>query len=208
MSEDTSVGQLISENKRKCLAVACSPRKNGNTAILAKQALKGAAEAGAETELIYLVDYKFSPCRACGGCNKNGRCVVKDEVMQIYDKVLSAESIILAAPIFSMGICAQAKNFIDRAQQFWATKFLLQRNVIENEEKRKARRGIYLSAAGTNFPDVFDGAVQVAKYFFSMLEIKLLGSHCYPKIDLPGDVNNYPEILQEVFVAGKMLGKG
>ena len=206
MSEEITANGLVVENKRKCLAIACSPRKKGNTASLAKQALDGAAEAGAETEFIYLVDYKFAPCRACGGCDKTGRCVVKDEVMQIYDKVLAADSIILAAPIFSMGICAQAKMFIDRAQQFWSTKFLLERHVIEEEEKRKARRGIYLSTAGTNFPDVFDGALQVAKYFFGMLEFKLMGSYCYPKIDPPGEVNNHTGILEEVFAAGKKLG--
>ena len=206
MSEETITNGLVSENRRKCLAIACSPRKNGNTSILARQALAGAAEAGAETEFIYLVDYKFAPCRACGGCDKTGRCVVKDDVMQIYEKVLSADSIILAAPIFSMGICAQAKMFIDRAQQFWSTKFLLLRHVIEDEEKRNARRGIYLSTAGTNLPHVFDGAVQVAKYFFNMLEINLMGTYCYPKIDPPGEVNNYPEVLQEVFAAGKKLG--
>ena len=206
MSEEIIANGLVTESKRKCIAIACSPRKNGNTAILARQALAGATEAGAEIEFIYLVDYKFAPCRACGGCDKTGRCVVKDDVMQIYEKVLSADSIILAAPIFSMGICAQAKMFIDRAQQFWSTKFLLQRHVIEDEEKRNARRGIYLSTAGTNLPHVFDGAVQVAKYFFNMLEINLMGTYCYPKIDPPGEVNNYSEVLQEVFAAGKKLG--
>jgi len=189
----------------KCLAVACSPRRGGNTDLLARRALEGASAAGAAGELIYLRDYHYAPCAACDGCFKKGRCVVKDDASLIFEKILEADRVLFAAPIFSMGICAQAKMLIDRSQQFWACKYVLNQPVIEDEKKRLGRRGIFISAAGTNLPGVFDGATRVAKYFFKMLDIQMEGVFCYPKVDHKGDILDHPGAMNEVFEAGKKL---
>ncbi|OAT86438.1 flavodoxin family protein [Desulfotomaculum copahuensis] len=190
----------------KCLAVAASPRKDGNTALLARQALAGCREAGAETEFLYLADYAYAPCRGCEACSKTGRCVVADDAKVIFDRILAADRLILAAPIFSMGICAQAKMLIDRAQQFWATKYVLKRPVIPEAALRPPRRGIYIATAGTNLPGVFDGAIRVVKYFFKMLEIDLTGTFCYPRVDAKGSVKDHPTALAECLQAGRELG--
>jgi hypothetical protein len=194
-------------SSRKCLALACSPRRGGNTRLLAQRALEGAAQAGAETELVLLADHNCGPCRGCGGCDKTGRCVVLDDTAAIYDKILAADGLILAAPIFSMGMNAQGKAFVDRAQKFWAAKYLLGRQVIASEEKRLARRGIFISAAGTGLPGVFDGAVRVARYFFKMLDISYAGAYCYPKTDGRGEILSNREALAEVLGAGLALGQ-
>ncbi|MCL6635329.1 MAG: flavodoxin family protein, partial [Peptococcaceae bacterium] len=178
--------------KIKCLAVACSPRRGGNTELLAGRALAGAAAAGAAEEIIYLRDYRYAPCAACDGCFKEGKCVVRDDASLIFEKILEADRVIFAAPIFSMGICAQAKMLIDRSQQFWACRYVLHRPVIQDEQKRAARRGIFLSAAGTGLPGVFDGALRVVRYFFKMLDIRVDGTFCYPRVDRRGDILQHP----------------
>ncbi|MCL6638740.1 MAG: flavodoxin family protein [Firmicutes bacterium] len=188
-----------------CLALVCSPRKDGNTEILARRALEGAASAGAATEMIFLRDCRYAPCSACDGCFRTGKCVVKDDAAEIFARLLAADGVILAAPIFSMGICAQAKMIIDRSQQFWALKYVLHRPVIEDEEKRRRRRGIFLSASGTGLPGVFDGARRVAGYFFKMLDISGAGSYCYSGVDRKGDILAREEALLEVFEAGFKL---
>ncbi len=190
----------------RCLALACSPRKNGNTTILAKHALESACAAGCDTELLFLTDYNYEPCRACGGCDHTGICVVDDDAKFLYDKILEADRFILAAPIFSMGINGQAKMFIDRAQKFWAAKYLLGGRVVEDED-RPARRGIYLSCAGTAFPDVFAGAIQVVRYFFKVLEIKPLANLCYDKVDEAGAILKKPGALNEVADHARILGE-
>lgn len=90
--------------KINCLGIATSPRRGGNTGILLEKALEGTASAGARTELLNINDFKFSPCLACDGCFKEGKCVILDDMQIIYDKLLTADRIILAAPIFSMGL--------------------------------------------------------------------------------------------------------
>ncbi|MFY9432727.1 MAG: flavodoxin family protein [Thermacetogeniaceae bacterium] len=186
-----------------CLAIACSPRKKGNTSILAQKALEGCRDAGGKTEFLYLVDYNYVPCRACGGCDTTGKCVIKDDSAELFEKILACDRLILAAPIFSMGICAQAKSFIDRSQQFWAYKFLLGKKLFDNSQ----RKGIFISCAGTKLPHVFDGALQVARYFFMIMEIELAATACYRGIDNKGDVYKSPEILEEVYDMGRKLVK-
>lgn len=182
----------------KCLALACSPRKNGNTAILARQALAAAESAGCSTELLHLADYRFAPCRACNGCFATGRCVLEDDAALIFEKILAADRLILAAPVFFLGICAQAKMLIDRAQQFWAAKYLLKQDIIPDQKARPARRGIFLSCGGTTLPGLFDGTLQVVRAFFKMLTIELAAALCYAGVDKAGDILQKAGALEEV----------
>ncbi|MCL6477632.1 MAG: flavodoxin family protein [Peptococcaceae bacterium] len=188
-----------------CVGLACSPRKNGNTDILLQRSVKTMRDLDVDTEIIYLADLKFSPCRACEGCHTTGRCVIKDEAGPVFEKVLRAEIIILAAPVFSMGLCAQAKMFIDRAQQFWAARYILGRPVVEDARLRKARRGLFISCAGTELPGVFDGPIRVARYFFKLMDIRLAGTHCYSGVDKKGEILTRAGALEEITASSAKL---
>lgn len=188
-----------------CLGISCSPRKNGNTEILLDTALETLGSLGVETGKVRLADIEYSPCRACEGCHTTGRCVIRDGAGPVYDRLIRADILVLSAPIFSMGICAQAKMFIDRAQQFWAARYLLGRPAVEDSRLREIRRGIFISAAGTGLPGVFDGALRVAGYFFRMLDIKLQGSYCYPATDKKGEIMANPRALEEIKEASRGL---
>jgi len=189
-----------------CLGIASSPRLHGNTTVLLESALEGAKKAGARTELLSLSKYNFSSCRACEGCSRDGNCVIHDDMQEIYFKLLAADRLILAAPIFSMGICAQAKALVDRTQRFWATKFVLQREVVPNLHSRPERKGIFVSTAGSDVQNAFEGALQVARYFFYVLEMQYTGCYCYNRINEQGAILNYPDKLKEVYQAGFRLG--
>lgn len=188
-----------------CIGIACSPRRGGNTYLLLEQALEGAARGGAQTELVTLSDYNFRPCQGCNACSRDGECILKDDMQQIYQKLLAADRLILAAPIFSMNLNAQAKALIDRSQRFWSTKFVLKRRVIPNAAERPKRAGIFLSVCGTAFPDMFDCATKIVRYYFDMLEMKYAGGHFYWQIDEKGTIRNHPTAFQEVLDAGRRL---
>ena len=94
-----------------------SPRKNGNTAHLLNWVLEEAKNAGNETELVYLQDKKISGCTECFTCQKimdNPGCSVKDEMQELYLKILKADCIIIASPVFCYWFSAQTKLFFDR----------------------------------------------------------------------------------------------
>jgi multimeric flavodoxin WrbA len=98
----------------KILGIVCSPRKNGNTEILVKEALKVAQEAGCETEIFLLSEKKVAPCLACGTCFRTGACVQKDDMQELVKMFETASGIILGTPVYFHNVSAQAKAVMDR----------------------------------------------------------------------------------------------
>ena len=98
----------------KVLAVCGSPRKGGNSDILTDEVLRGAAEAGAETEKIYLQNIALSPCMACYGCRGKGRCVQPDDGDTVLEKMIASDAIVLSSPVYFYSISAQMKMMINR----------------------------------------------------------------------------------------------
>ena len=92
-----------------------SPRIGGNTERLLTEALKAAAEDGAETELLRLADSEVKPCDACLSCRKTGECRIEDDFKSIFDKMVEADGIILGSPVYFGSATPQAKALIDRA---------------------------------------------------------------------------------------------
>lgn len=103
----------------KVIAINGSPRKDKNTATLLNRALEGAASQGAETELIQLYDQNYKGCISCFACKlKNGKsygkCVVKDDLTPILEKLANADAIILGSPIYFGAVTGGMRSFIER----------------------------------------------------------------------------------------------
>jgi len=155
----------------KVLAFAGSPRRGGNSETLLDWVLGAMEQEGGVTiEKVALADADVNPCRGCNACEKLNRCVQRDGMDVLHDKIIGADCLILAAPIFCMGVCAQAKALIDRFQVFRSRKYVLKLPVVPLERKGK-RIGIFLSTAGQNWDYVFDGAVPTVKCFFQVVDI-------------------------------------
>ena len=98
----------------KVVAIVGSPRKNGNTELLAAHTLKAIAEAGLDTELIRLAGLDIRPCNACMICSKEERCPIKDDLFPIYLKMKEADGIILASPVYYGSATALIKALMER----------------------------------------------------------------------------------------------
>jgi multimeric flavodoxin WrbA len=98
----------------KIIGIVCSPRKDGNTEILVREALRGAQEREATIELLKLYELNIAPCDGCQLCKKWGECKIKDDMQQVYKKLLSADGIIIGSPVYFWSVSAQAKIFMDR----------------------------------------------------------------------------------------------
>jgi multimeric flavodoxin WrbA len=99
----------------KAIGVVGSPRKNGNTEIITKHALKAIAEEGVETELVLLAGKDIRPCDGCGSCHgERGRCHIDDDLMPLYEKLKSADAIILASPVYYGSATSLIKAMMDR----------------------------------------------------------------------------------------------
>lgn len=102
----------------KIIAINGSPRKNKNTATLLQKALEGASIKGAQTELINLYDYKFTGCINCFACKIKGKytnkCVIKDDLHPIIEKLHTVNAIVLGSPIYFMNMTAGMMAFLER----------------------------------------------------------------------------------------------
>ncbi len=190
----------------KVLGILGSPRKGGNTELLLEEALKGAEAEGAEVERLRLTDYNIIPCKECLACFKDGNCIILDDMAKIYPKLLEADIIVLASPIFFYGVTAWAKGFIDRCQALWARKYQL-KDPSFGKEGRK-RKGFFISVGGTKGQKTFEGAILTAKYFFDVLNAEYAGELVLREVDAKGDVLKHPEALQQAFEAGRKLVLG
>jgi multimeric flavodoxin WrbA len=178
----------------KVLAFAGSPRRNGNSETLHDRVLAAmAADPDVVIEKIPLTDANINPCKGCNACQKLNKCVQRDGMDIVHDKIIAADVIILAAPIFCMGIAAQAKMLIDRAQVFTSRKYVLKLPVVPPERKGK-RMGIFLSTAGQNWSYVFDAAVPSVKCFFNVIEVKDrdINYLMVNNVDEKGAITNHP----------------
>ncbi len=98
----------------KILGISFSPRQDGNTVAMLNEALAAAKKDGAEVELYSVVGKNLQPCDGCWGCMKTGKCHIKDDMPELFDKMLAADGLILGTPIYFWGMTAQAKTVIDR----------------------------------------------------------------------------------------------
>lgn len=98
----------------KILAISGSPRIGGNSDVLCDQFLKGAESAGHTTGKINLAKARISPCMACYACGKNHICIQKDDMAKIQEKIIDADVIVLATPVYFYSMDAQMKMMIDR----------------------------------------------------------------------------------------------
>ena len=99
---------------KKVIIISTSPRKNSNSHALAESFAKGAMSAGNEAEIVSLIGKKIDFCRGCFACQKIGHCVIKDDAIEIEQKVLDADVLVWATPIYYYEMSGQMKVMIDR----------------------------------------------------------------------------------------------
>ena len=105
---------------KKVLILEGSPRPNGNSCILSGEFARGAEEAGHSVEKVLVARKKLSGCLGCNACYRNGGvCVQKDDMAEIREKMLEADVIVLASPIYFYSMTAQMKTLIDRTYAFF-----------------------------------------------------------------------------------------
>ncbi len=187
--------------ERAILALAASPRVGGNTDRLLDAFLEPLA-AGGPIEKLYLGRLDIHPCQHCGGCRENGACVQRDDMDIIYRGLASAGALVLASPVYFLGVTAQAKAMIDRCQALWVAKYLLGRPL-----RPDYRPAAFISAAGQNSPGAFDCPLKVARAFFKTAMFKLSSSVLEADLDEMDGREIDSSLLEEVRRRGEAFGK-
>ncbi len=177
---------------KKVLIISSSFRTKGNSARLAEEFSKGAKEAGNEVEFISLHDKKIAFCRGCLACQETKRCAILDDADVLREKMLHADVLVFATPVYYYGLSGQLKTLLDRCNPLYCSDYRF--------------REIYLLFAAAE--DDKDVADRTLNNFDGWLV-------CYPEARLKGyvycggvndvdDIENSPKLL-EAFEMGKSV---
>jgi multimeric flavodoxin WrbA len=179
---------------KKIAVILGSPRKNGNSMILAKRAMEGIAAAGGESESFRLNSMSIRPCQACDACRRHPekRCAIRDDMHLLYDALETADAVLLASPIYMFCMSAQLKLFLDRCYAV-------------PEAFRGKRMGILLTYADDN--EVVSGAIHamdILRDLCAYRGMEIVGI-VHGSAEAPGEIVANPQVMDEAFELGKAL---
>jgi multimeric flavodoxin WrbA len=188
------------ENQKRVVALLGSPRKKGNSTVLAKQIINGAKSAGAKVETVYLNGLNIRPCQGCYACKKKNSsgCAVDDDMQPLYPKLLESDAWIIASPVYWFNMSAQTKIFMDRCFALW-------NDDPDINPLYKKRIAIAMSYGDS---DPFSsGCVNALRSFqdaFRYAGARIVGM-VYGSAEKPGEIASNEELMDEAEELGKRL---
>jgi multimeric flavodoxin WrbA len=147
----------------KTVVLFASPNKSGNTAYLLKKYLE---ELKGEVDIFDAYEEDIKPCIACGYCSNHNTCIIKDNMTDIYTKIDSCDTLVIASPIYFTAFPAPLKAIFDRSQVYWSKKFTQKCEI-------KKRKGILILTGGSNNEKSFPHLEATAKAIFSAIGAQL-----------------------------------
>jgi len=186
---------------KKIVIVKGSPRREGNSAILAEQLAEGARSAGARVESFYLHYMDIDACDACDTCQSEPYrgCIIGDDMQILYPKLLDADAIVIASPVYWFTVSAQTKLFMDRCYALVGK---------DGYALRGKKVGIVMTYGDT---DPFSsGAVNAFRTFqdgFRFIGAEIAG-FVYGSASAPGDIRSDTAAMARAYDLGTRLGSG
>lgn len=175
---------------KKVLILSGSPRKGGNSDLLCDEFIRGAKEAGNETEKIRVATKKVAPCIGCYFCSDNGgKCVYDDDMAEILQKMIDADVIVLASPVYFYSIDAQLKAVIDRTVARWLEVKNKEFYYIATMGDGNVKSADTTLACFRGYADCVEGAVEKGV---------IVGKGVYE----PGEINGTAE-MEKAYLMGK-----
>lgn len=183
----------------RVLGLIGSPRAGSNSGILVEEALKGAADAGAETKIFNLSKMAIAPCNACMYCKGNeGECATNDDMQDIYKEIKEADAFILGSPVYMWQMSAQAKLFTDRLYAFYMTGF----------EEKYGKKDMALVFSQGNPENMFSEYFDYTRTMFNFLGHNVVDVLSSQGNMAPGDVKDKKEDMEKARTIGEKLAKG
>jgi multimeric flavodoxin WrbA len=194
---------MIGRVKMKILGIMGSPRVGGNSDILLDEALAGAKAAGAAVEKIILDRKKIAGCKDCTKCNETGICVIKDDMLEIHQKILDADAIIHSVPVYFWSMTGQMKTYLDRWCAFFDAEWRWQKAYYQ---KMKGKRVGLITVCGDPNVHTADPIVHSFKSTAEMTKMNWLGVVMAAAAD-KGDIAQNKAALQQARELGEKAAK-
>jgi multimeric flavodoxin WrbA len=180
----------------RVLGIVGSPRRNGNTHVLVSHVLKGAAEAGAATDVVLLGDLAIGECDGCHACWRGKPCPKADDMNALYPKIIESDVLVLGTPVYWYGPTALMKAFIDRLVYF---------NCPANRPGIRGKAAVAVIPFEEADPRVAEPVVAFFERCLAYLGVRFAGSIVVPGVTRRGEVRRRGERLDEARRVGSGL---
>ena len=177
---------------KKVLILSSSPRKGGNSETLAAAFAKGAREAGNQVETVSLREKQVGFCKGCLACLKLGHCVIKDDAVEIADKMHDADVLVFATPVYYYSVSGQLKTVLDRANPLFGTDYGFTKAYL-------------LATAAEDEPETVEGTVKAVQGWVDCFEPCELADTVFAGgVNEIGEINGHPA-LKRAYQVGKEI---
>lgn len=182
----------------KVVGFVGSPRKEGNTAALVGEVLRGAEQAGAKTKIYHLNEMDINGCQGCRACKKPGAvCVQKDDMTSIYDEIRAADAVVVGSPVYFCQMTGQTKIFLDRLYAFLNADF--------TNKLGEGKKTVMVYTQGQPKPGLFQQSFDLNNSTFSLVGLKVQETIVAGGNRQADDVLKNTEIMEKAFNTGKSL---
>lgn len=177
----------------KIVVLLGSPRKNGNTDLLVRRFVEGAS-LHHEVEVVSVTDYEVRPCRGCDSCFGKAEhpCCQKDDMGRIYEKLSSADVLVVASPVYFYGISSQLKAVIDRLHNPLRDTFHIRRMAL-------------LLVGAATLPELFDAILAQYRLCLKFFGMEDAGKVLVRGVRGKGDISQRTDALDEAYALGAGL---
>lgn len=181
---------------KKLVAFVGSPRKNGNTATLVDEVIRGAQDAGTRTTVFNLYDVNINPCQGCLVCRKTGHCTLQDDFQNIFEHIIEADVVVFGSPVYIWQITAQMKLLWDRLCGLFDENFKL---------RYATKSTIMVYSQGNPNPEAFKVPFQSNEAVLKMLGLNVVDTILLTGGNDPSTAENNKDLLLKAYEAGKAV---
>lgn len=177
-------------NLKNIVIVSSTPRKNGNSELLAAEFKKGAEEKEHKVTEIFVRELDMKFCKGCLACQKTGKCVIKDDIAPLIDTVRSADVLVFASPVYYYSVSGQLKTFLDRMNPIYT---------LGHDFKE-----VYLiSTAAEDEESAVDGSISDINGWIDCFEgVTLAGVIKGIGATKPGDIRSNAQVMKQAYETG------
>ncbi len=178
------------------LGVVGSPRVNGNTDIFVDEILSGVRSAGGTIDKIYISDFDLKPCDSCMSCMNERKCVIEDAWVEIAERLLKADGLIIGSPVYWDAVSAQTKIFMDRCFCFLDENF---------ESAIKGKKGALVVTCGAQEDSMTSITSLILENFMKFNKIEIVGKIIGTGMRRAGDALNDRKLMTAAFQTGRQF---
>ena len=181
----------------KIVGINASPREESNTRIAIQAALEEAEIKGATVEIFDVTKMNITPCQGDNACKANGgKCVIDDEMQDIYDAINEADGVILATPIYWADVSAQLKLIIDRMYAYY---------MMPSADQLKGKKIGIITSQGAPGEETFVDARITALKCFQSLGFEIVADEGFTENNEPGAIKDKPDDLKRAKAMGDKI---